>query len=303
MGRWGVGMTACDEFADVVDEYFGLFYYTDKPLSEIEQEILQNYGKDATYADPDDGIWHDVYFALADCGWKCGYIGGEVARKVEEIIAGKHNLAYLKSLDMSPRDLKQRAKVLDKFLAKIKSANDKPVRRTAKTPFINPFQRGDVFVCKYKGLYYGGVVLQVVDNNAENTPLYQKRYYGYCIAVAHLQSKKQPATEDILRADIRFAEWLDHQSLPKKGLTVIGNVSDSIASDYIGYLGSYYRADGWYIRAYSWDIPLSDLFSPAFDSPNKHMQMYDLIGKPITTLFDTDNMIKTEQVLEQFVPY
>lgn len=295
MGRWGMGMSASDEFADVVDEYFELFYYTTKPLAEIEAEILQNYRERYSDFESEDGVWHDVYFALADCGWKCGYVGKNLMNKVDEIIGQNLDIAFLKNVEASSKDLKQRAKILDKFLAKIKSKNVKPIQRKLKTPFINPFKTGDVFVYKYKGFYYGGVVLQVRDTNLEKIPIYKKRY-DFCIAVADLRSAKLPPSSEIINAEIRYAEWLTHYSLPQKGFTIIDNVKNRISKDYVGYLCSYNSIYGFSIYGCGYDVPLLRIFSPEFIGDDKHMKMYEMNGKPVKYLFETDKMLRTEQV-------
>lgn len=298
MGRWGMGISSSDEFADVVDEYFELFYYTTKPLAEIEAEILQNYKEEYSDFEPDDGVWHDVYFALADCGWKCGYIGENVISRVDEIISKNLDIEYMKGLDAASDDLKMRAKVLDKFLIKIKSKNEKPVQRKLKLPFINPFKTGDVFAYKYKGFYYGGVVLQVRDINPENTPLYKKSY-NYCIVIADLHSARLPAASEIINSEIRFAEWLTNGSLPKKGFTVIDNIADRISKDYIGYLSSYYYGNGFGIYGI-YDVPLLSTFTPEYIG-GIQMERYELYGKHVKYLFDTSKMLKTEQVMK--LPY
>lgn len=294
MGRWGMGIAQSDEFADVVDKYFGLYYYTAEPLAQIEAEILHNYEK--VYADFEayHGVWHDVFFALAECGWKCGYNSKDLMEKVEKIIKNGLDLDYLKSLGASQRDLTLRTKVLDKFLAKIKSENAKPMQRKMRKPFINPFRTGDVFAYKYKGAYYGGVVLQGRDKS-ENEPIYRKTY-NYCIVVAQLKSSGLPTTDEIINAEIRFAEWLTDSGLPKNGFIIIENIADQISKNYIGYLCTYANnISDFCIYGNAYDVSFLHILSPEFDGGN-HMEIYKMSGKQVKYLFDTDNMLKTQQV-------
>ena len=293
MGRWGMGMSSCDEFGDVKDEYFTEFYYTTKPLEQIEKDILQRYKESYEDPDEDDGIWHEVYFALAECGWKCGYIGQDVLNRVEYIINNKLDLKFMEELEASPQDLKQREKVLDKFLEKIKSKNDKPIRRVKKKPYENLFGTGDVFVYKLEGYYYGGVFLQVV-RNVPKDGLPYKISYDYCIAVAELESEKMPSVSDIINAEIRYAGWVFQNGIPKKGsLEVIGEVE--VSPDYRNYLCGHIGLYG--MCFYGWfGFDLPTIISCEKNHYKKYLKLYKMNGKPVKYLFDTDKMAKTEDV-------
>ncbi|MCH5154395.1 MAG: hypothetical protein J1F71_04200, partial [Clostridiales bacterium] len=237
MGRWGMGMSACDEFGDVKDEFLSQVYYTDNTFEQIEKNILADYAEAYADFDTDYGVWHDVYFAIADCEWQYGYKSERIWAKVEEIIVNGLDLKYMEELCASPQDIKQREKVLNKFWHKIQTQKEKPTKRKRKKPFENHFKTGDVFAYKHEGIYHCGVVLQVIDKNPECKELYAKDY-NYCIAIAELTTQTLPSTADIINAEIRYAEWAFPYNLPPKcPLVIIDNIKDRVSNDYRGYLG------------------------------------------------------------------
>ena len=155
MGCWGMGITQSDEYADVYDRFMEE-YDEGKPLPDIKQDILEDYLMEF---EEDDGILHDVYFAIGKAEWMCGGISEDMFGKISHIIASGANIAFLRELEASERDLKQRQKNLEKFLRTLSVPRAKakkrkiPTERYVKKPKLPQFRPGDVFAYEFNGKY------------------------------------------------------------------------------------------------------------------------------------------------------
>ena len=88
MGVWGAGLTQSDEYCEVYDSFMEK-YDAGESVDTITDEILDGY---LSEFDADDGILHDVYFALAKCQWMCGALSDTIMATVKEIIQKGKNL-------------------------------------------------------------------------------------------------------------------------------------------------------------------------------------------------------------------
>lgn len=158
MGVWGAGLTQSDEYCEVYDSFMEK-YDAGESVEVITKEILAEY---LAEFDADDGILHDVYFALAKCQWMCGALSNSLMVTVKEIIQNGKNLEFLKDLEADDRFLHDRKKNLDKFLISLETPRKAPRKRKAppKERPLPPANIGDVF--SYKG-EAGLRVLVVVD--------------------------------------------------------------------------------------------------------------------------------------------
>jgi hypothetical protein len=80
MGCWGMGITQSDEYCEIYDRFMEE-YDEGKPLLDIKQDILDEYLEEF---DEDDGVLHDVYFAIGKAEWMCGGISDEILDKIIE---------------------------------------------------------------------------------------------------------------------------------------------------------------------------------------------------------------------------
>ena len=155
MSCWGMGITQSDEYADVYDRFMEE-YNEGKPLPDIKQDILEDYLMEF---EEDDGILHDVYFAIGKAEWMCGGISEDMFGKISHIIASGANIAFLRELEASERDLKQRQKNLEKFLSSLSVPREKakkrkiPTEKYVKKPKLPQFRPGDVFAYEFNGKY------------------------------------------------------------------------------------------------------------------------------------------------------
>lgn len=147
MGVWGAGVTQSDEYCEVYDSFMEKYDAGESP-EVITDTILDQYFSEF---EKDDGILHDVYFALAKCQWMCGVLSDTIMSTVKDIIQNGKNLEFLKELEADDRFLRDRKKNLDKFLLSLEIPRKTPRKR--KTPpkerHLPPANIGDVF--SYKG--------------------------------------------------------------------------------------------------------------------------------------------------------
>ena len=157
MGCWGMGITQSDEFCDIYERFIEE-YDEGKPLLDIKQDILDEYLEEF---DENDGILHDVYFAIGKAEWMCGGISDEVLEKITQIIHSGANIEFYRELEASKSDLKLRQKNLDKFLSSLTVPREKPRKRKIpiekyqpiEKPKLPPFKCGDIFLYEVNGKY------------------------------------------------------------------------------------------------------------------------------------------------------
>lgn len=291
MSRWGMGMSACDEFAEVKDDFFECFYYRNMSVPQIEQDILEYY---ESQFEAGDGVLHDVYFALADCEWRCGQLSDRVRDEVRRIIEEGRDTEFLKELYACPADLRRREEVLQKFLAKILSENPKPIRQRQKPIYKVPFSIGDIVAYRYGDGYYGCVVLDVLDLEP-NTIGKSKYSYNILIAIGRSYTPTPPDPQDVPNDEIRSVHW---DSLcwfpPKKHWILLGNIADRIDRDYTMYLGMYNTKR--MIATYggcgaNWD----SIFAPDYDA-RRNAREAGVLGQPIKHLFRKANLTRTDRL-------
>ena len=235
MGRWGMGISSSDVCADVKDEFFTL-YYKGVAVKDIEKAIMDYYKAEECYADENDGIWHDVYFALCDCEWSCDKLSSWILEKVEKVIATGAAVEYFKELAAQERDLKQWSKNLQKFLERLKNVNPKPLLQKIKKPYVPLLEAGDVFVWKVGTVYRAGIVLYRYGHSGER----DKWCFDYCIAISVLQSDIILTVEEIVNAKAYKTAWYAawNGMLTKKQIQKIGNIKGEIKNNYRSSFGA-----------------------------------------------------------------
>lgn len=157
MGCWGMGITQSDEYCEIYDRFIEE-YDEGKPLLDIKQDILEEYLEEF---DENDGVLHDVYFAIGKAEWMCGGISDEILEKITYIINSGANIEFYRELEASESDLKIRKKNLEKFLSALIIPRGKTKKRKIPTekyvkvekPKLPSFKRGDVFAYECDGKY------------------------------------------------------------------------------------------------------------------------------------------------------
>ncbi|MEE0059622.1 MAG: hypothetical protein UE295_02210 [Acutalibacteraceae bacterium] len=161
MGCWGMGLTQSDEYCEVYDRFIKE-YDKGKPVADITKNILEEY---LEMFDEDDGVLHDVYFALGKAEWMCGGISDEIFKRITQIIESGENIAFLLELEATDQDLKQRKRNLNKFLTQISTPKEKARKRKMPEEKYVPepipegylplpkIKAGDVFAYKHSNGY------------------------------------------------------------------------------------------------------------------------------------------------------
>lgn len=160
MGCWGMGLTQSDEYCEIY-ERFVEEYDEGKPVADITKDILEDYLDEF---EEDDGVLHDVYFALGKAEWMCGGISHAIFNRISEIIKNDENIIFLRELEATESDLKIRKKNLEKFLNGLSVPREKARRRKIPEskyvpcekvtyPALPKIKIGDVFAYKYKNGY------------------------------------------------------------------------------------------------------------------------------------------------------
>ena len=153
MGCWGMGIAQTDEFCEYYDNFMEE-YDNGKAIAEITADILAKYHAEF---DDDDGVMHDVYFALAKAEWMCCEQSKFVLNRVKEIIESGANIEFYRELEASEKDLIVRQRNLEKFLKMIQTPREKPRKRKRSAPPIEkafpPFEIGDCLAYKFDNGY------------------------------------------------------------------------------------------------------------------------------------------------------
>ena len=153
MGCWGMGIAQSDEFCEYYDNFMEE-YDNGKAVAEITAGILAKYRAEF---DDDDGVMHDVYFALAKAEWMCCEQSELVLNRVKEIIESGANIEFYRELEASEMDLIVRQRNLEKFLTMIQTPREKPRKRKRSAPPVEksfpPLEIGDCFAYKYDSGY------------------------------------------------------------------------------------------------------------------------------------------------------
>jgi len=226
MGRWGAGISSSDEYLDVKDEFFHRFYQG-YAISDIEYSLIEDFKRQVI--DGLDNVWYEFYFALADCEWKCGMLSDWLLLKVEHIITNK--LSVYDFIDRLASDsfAKAWSVTLDKFLAKIKTKNIKPIKQVIKKPYKPPFETGDVFAYKVGDLYRAGIVV----HRCQSDDGRNKFCFEYFTAIAKLESESIPSLSEIIKSQCHFnAPFPIFNIPPKNKVTIIGNISSGLKTKF-----------------------------------------------------------------------
>ena len=235
MGFWGMGMAQTDEFCEVYEQFMES-YDDGKSVQEITQNILDDYHRDF----PDDnGILHDVYFALAKAEWMCCQQSAVVLNKVKTIIDSGANLLFYSELGAKQSDLKIRQKNLIKFWTMLQTPRATPRKRKTKPKYVAAeAKKGMVFWYRSKGAVYGAIVLEVLGKNS------------ILVALSDSLESEPKSVEAVLDANVYTVTWFG-ALLPPKRVHEIGMID--ISGNYNGRAGMYHTDVVHYCEKYGLD--------------------------------------------------
>lgn len=189
MGAWGTEVSSNDTYSDIYGEFIDL-YNSGLTVPEITQQLIDK--NQETINLPEDAA--NFWFALANGQWECKALDKDILKKIEGIIETGEDLAVWKELDASPADLEKRAKVLNKFLAKLQTEKVKPRRQTKKKLFNSIFKKGDCLVYVMENGNYGGAFVLTDEQQTETGTNY--------IAITTLDKREKPTMEDFVTSEV-----------------------------------------------------------------------------------------------------
>ena len=190
MGTWGTGISSSDTFGDIYSEFFEL-YNKGLEVKEVTKLVIDNNKElQSDYEDK-----HSFWFAIAKAQWECGALDNDVLEKVSSIVKSGQDLKLWEELNGNANDLKKRKKVLDDFLEKISSPNEK-IKKRKKIIIRQPiFKKGDCLTFQLQNGNYGGVLVLEAEHGTE---------LGLnMLAVTTLNQPGKPTTSDFEKADIQ----------------------------------------------------------------------------------------------------
>ena len=215
MGVWGAGITQSDEYCEIYDSFMEK-YDEGKSVELITEELLNEY---LSEFEADDGVLHDVYFALAKCQWMCGALSDTIMSTVRDIIQSGKNLAFLKELEADDRFLRDRKKNLDKFLSSLETPRKTARKRKSppKERVLPPANIGDVFT--YKG-EQGFRVVVIVD-------IWDETHWreGYFCCILDKEFQQKPALDELGAERIRqIGVYVAEEFLPASKISFLGTL-------------------------------------------------------------------------------
>lgn len=160
MGTWGVGLLTDDTAVDVYGEYMDK--YNDGVDHAAIRKVLEEDFADYLEDDDDGPVF---WIALALAQWECGVLAPDVQERVSSLIASGKTLERWE--ESGAATVRQRERVLVRFLEKISQPNDKPRRRRRVKHLPAIYQPGDCLAVKLEDGDYGASLVLAVDETAK----------------------------------------------------------------------------------------------------------------------------------------
>lgn len=220
MGCWGMGMTQSDEFCEIYDKFMDS-YNNGKAVSEISSAILAEYHAEF---DDNDGVMHDVYFALAKAEWMCCKQSELILSRVREIIESDANIKFYRELGATEKDLKIRRNNLEKFWISLQSPRSKPRQRRIdpldRVKPLPPFEIGECYRYKYESGYRVFIITGLDKNKPGRKDLVR------CAIIAKTYSLTELATTDFYNEPIYSIAWyIAHDLLAPSATKLVKKIS------------------------------------------------------------------------------
>jgi hypothetical protein len=204
MGHWGTSIKSNDTYADIYDDFFDL-YNDGKAVGEITISLKSKYADVIEDKDDSNNFW----FSLAKAQWECKALDIEVFAKVKNIIESGDDLRLWKELGSDDKQLKLRAKVLDKFLAELSVERAVPKKRKKKVILQPIFEKGDCLTFQLSNGHYGGaIVLEAIKDSEFGLNL---------IASTRINQSKKPTIEEFKNSKILILTFGEYKSRPDIG--------------------------------------------------------------------------------------
>ena len=204
MGTWGNGIKDNDTFADIYGDFFES-YNDGKNPKDISATLISENKELINNPDNCNNFW----FAIALAQWETKSLDSNTFEKVKFIIENEIDLKVWRELDADEDDIKQRIKVLIKFLDKIQTEPKKPKQRQKLKSVIGTpiFPKGTCICFPLdNGNYGGAIVIETIDDFKFGGQNY--------IAVTRINQVNKPTTYDFENAEVLITNF-DRDNTPR----------------------------------------------------------------------------------------
>lgn len=204
MGHWGTSIKSNDTYADIYGDFFDL-YNDGKTVDEITISLKSKYADVIKDKDDRNNFW----FSLARAQWECKALDSQVFTKVKSIIESGDDLRLWKELGSDDKQVRLRAKVLEKFIAELSVEKAVPKKRKKKITRQPVFEKGDCLTFQLSNGNYGGaIVLEAIKDSEFGLNL---------IASTRINQTKKPTIEEFKNSKILILTFGEFKSIPDIG--------------------------------------------------------------------------------------
>ncbi len=204
MGHWGTSIKSNDTYADIYGDFFDL-YNDGKTVGEITISLKSKYADVIKDKDDRNNFW----FSLARAQWECKALDSQVFTKVKSIIESGDDLRLWKELGSDDKQVRLRAKVLEKFIAELSVEKAVPKKRKKKITRQPVFEKGDCLTFQLSNGNYGGaIVLEAIKDSEFGLNL---------IASTRINQTKKPTIEEFKNSKILILTFGEYKSIPDIG--------------------------------------------------------------------------------------
>ncbi len=204
MGHWGTSIKSNDTYADIYGDFFDL-YNDGKTVDEITISLKSKYADVIKDKDDRNNFW----FSLARAQWECKALDSQVFTKVKSIIESGDDLRLWKELGSDDKQVRLRAKVLEKFIAELSVEKAVPKKRKKKITRQPVFEKGDCLTFQLSNGNYGGaIVLEAIKDSEFGLNL---------IASTRINQTKKPTIEEFKNSKILILTFGEYKSIPDIG--------------------------------------------------------------------------------------
>ena len=187
MGAWGPDILQNDTSADIFTE-FKDNYNKGLAVKDIRILLEKEY-------DPDNDFegYGEIWTAIAHGQWMCGDLENYTIEKVKEAVTEQ----YLTLWSEDPKLLKQRINAIQKFIEKIQTPREKPLKRKKIIVRNAYFKKGDIIGIK---IYQNDYLVALVTSDNEHG-IGSNR-----ILFTDLLFKEIPRIDEVLNANILYLD-------------------------------------------------------------------------------------------------
>lgn len=197
MGTWDTGILGNDTSREV-EEVFLARYDEGADVDAVVAEIRERFATSLGLAEDRT----NVELALALVRWEVGALDADTLAHVRAIVADGSDIAAWRALGASESQLRDRAKVLAKLVAKLAVAKPRPrARKPRPVPLDTPFVAGACLALRHPPAEHTGLV--VIES-----ALFPRKGY-LLLAATTLELERPPTFADFEAARLVGFAWED----------------------------------------------------------------------------------------------